>query len=172
MNFSNQDFRRVDKDRARADEMDAQRGARPSPSKQGFLKKTRGPQPRNWISYGLPPEYPTSHRKAQSCVTQMHEPHRHPQHPNWRSPQGRISITIGKIAVERRLDKAQQCHPGGTQVIGTWTRKLHYGEVNEHPYSPVPRSGLRAGPRPWKDYSLRSASGRPADRGAANRPSG
>jgi hypothetical protein len=34
------------------------------------------------------------------------------------SPQGRISITIGKIAVELRPDKARPCHTGGTKVTG------------------------------------------------------
>ena len=34
------------------------------------------------------------------------------------SLQGRISITIGKIAVELRESKAQPCHWNGTKVIG------------------------------------------------------
>ena len=54
-------------------------GARARTLAQSFLKKTRRPQPRDRISYWLPPENPTCHRKAQSCVTQMHEPHRYPQ---------------------------------------------------------------------------------------------
>jgi hypothetical protein len=54
-------------------------GARALALAQSFLKKTRRPQPRDRISYWLPPENPTGHRKAQSCVTQMHEPHRYPQ---------------------------------------------------------------------------------------------
>jgi hypothetical protein len=33
------------------------------------------------------------------------------------SPQGRISITIGKIAAGDRPDKARQCHFHGTEVI-------------------------------------------------------
>jgi hypothetical protein len=50
----------------------------------------------------------------------MHEPHRYP-HLNRPSPQGRISITIGKIAVGRRRDKAHPCHLRGTEVIGRGT---------------------------------------------------
>src|SRR5271170_2696785 len=41
-----------------------------------------------------------------------------PNSPNRPSPQGRISITIGKIAVESRAHKAQPCHGGGTEVTG------------------------------------------------------
>ena len=37
------------------------------------------------------------------------------------SPQGRISITIGKVAVEERPDKARPCHLSGTEVIGQET---------------------------------------------------
>src|ERR1700740_1212641 len=39
---------------------------------------------------------------------------------NLRSPQGRISITIGKIAVGMRVHKAQPCHGSGTEVMGKW----------------------------------------------------
>jgi hypothetical protein len=67
--------------RARADEMEAQRGARPN-SGSSFLQETRRPQARDWISYRLSPEHPTRHRKAESRITQMHEPHRHPQPSN------------------------------------------------------------------------------------------
>ena len=82
-----------------------------------FLEKTRGSQTRYWISYRLPSKHPTGHRKAQSRITKMHEPHRHPQTVQIRqSPQGRISITIGKIAAGNRPDKARQCHPDGTEV--------------------------------------------------------
>ncbi len=45
----------------------------------------------------------------------------YPQNPNRPSPQGRISITIGKVAVERTPDKARPCHLGGTEVIGRET---------------------------------------------------
>src|SRR6266446_7843320 len=80
---------REEVERARADEMEAQRGARPNLSRS-FLKKTRGSQPRNRIRHRLPPEYPAGHRKAQSRVTQMHEPHRYPQPSQiCSSPQGR-----------------------------------------------------------------------------------
>ena len=80
---------REEVERARADEMVAQRGARPNLSRS-FLKKTRRSQPRNRIRHRLPPEYPASHRKAQSRVTQMHEPHRYPQPSQiCSSPQGR-----------------------------------------------------------------------------------
>ena len=54
-------------------------GARAQTLTPSFLKKTRRPQPRDWIRNRLPFEYPTGHRKAQSCVTQMHEPHVYPQ---------------------------------------------------------------------------------------------
>jgi hypothetical protein len=93
-------------------------GARAPILPQAFLKQTRRPQTRNWIGYRLPTKNPTGHRKAQCRVTQMHEPHRTPKHPNPKSPQGRISITIGKIAVESGVNKAQECHCGGTEVIG------------------------------------------------------
>jgi hypothetical protein len=33
------------------------------------------------------------------------------------SPQGRISITIGKVAVGHQPHKAQLCHQNGTEVI-------------------------------------------------------
>ncbi len=69
--------------------MEAQRGARPNLT-PSLLKKTRRPQPRDRIRYRPPSKYPAGHRKAQSCVTQMHEPHRYPQHPDRPSPQGRI----------------------------------------------------------------------------------
>src|ERR1700719_4751110 len=49
-----------------------ERAPNPGPK---LLKKTRSPQTRNRISHRLAPEYPASHREAQSCVTQMHEPH-------------------------------------------------------------------------------------------------
>jgi len=101
---------------ARADEMEAQRGARPNLGLQ-LLEKTRRPQARNRIDHRLPTEYPAGHRKTHSRVTQMHEPHRHPQ-SNRPQPQGRISITMGKIAVRRRLHKAQRCHLRSTEVIG------------------------------------------------------
>ncbi len=69
--------------------MEAQRGARPNLSRS-FLKKTRRSQPRNRIRHRLPPEYPAGHRKAQSRVTQMHEPHKYPQPSQiCSSPQGR-----------------------------------------------------------------------------------
>jgi hypothetical protein len=48
----------------------------------------------------------------------MHEPHSYPQNPIRPSPQGRISITIGKVAVDGRRDKARPCHLSGTEVIG------------------------------------------------------
>ncbi len=51
----------------------------------------------------------------------MHEPHSYPQKSIRSSPQGRISITIGKVAVEERRDKARRCHPSGTEVIGRET---------------------------------------------------
>ena len=56
-------------------------GRAPNPGPK-LLKKTRSPQTRNRISHRLAPEYPASHRKAQSCITQMHEPHRYPLDPN------------------------------------------------------------------------------------------
>ena len=102
---------------ARADEMVAQRGARPNPSPK-LLEKTRSPHPRNRIRDWLPSKYPAGHRKAQSRITQMHEPHRNPQPQIKRSPQGRISITIGKIAALCGFHKAHPCHQGGTEVIG------------------------------------------------------
>src|SRR5580693_5908612 len=41
-----------------------------------------------------------------------------PKNPIRPSPQGRISITIGKVAVDWRRDKARPCHRSGTEVIG------------------------------------------------------
>jgi hypothetical protein len=90
----------------------AQRGARPS-----FLQKTRRPHARNRIGHRLPSKYPARHRKTKSRVTQMHEPHKQPQPPNRPRPQGRISITIGKLPVPWKLDKAHRCHLRSTEVI-------------------------------------------------------
>jgi hypothetical protein len=41
---------------------------------------------------------------------------------------GRISITIGKIAVGGGPDKARPCHPGGTEVIRHGPQ-VHYARV-------------------------------------------
>jgi hypothetical protein len=41
-----------------------------------------------------------------------------PKPPNRSLPQGRISITIGNIAVDARVYKAHPCHSSGTEVIG------------------------------------------------------
>ncbi len=51
------------------------------------------------------------------------------------SPQGRISITIGTLAVESRRDKAHPCHLRGTEVIGQ-SPQVHYLRVGES-YSSV-----------------------------------
>jgi hypothetical protein len=63
---------------ARADEMEAQRGARPS-LKKPVLQKTLRPEPRDWIYHRLPFENPASHRKANCRVDKMHRSHIHPQ---------------------------------------------------------------------------------------------
>ncbi len=42
-----------------------------------------------------------------------------PEHPIQSSPQGRISITMGKIAVAKKRYKARWCHYAGTEVIGS-----------------------------------------------------
>jgi hypothetical protein len=65
-------------DRARADEMEAQRGARPSPEKT-LLQKALRPESRHRIYYGLPLENPASHRKTNRRVAEMHYSHNHPQ---------------------------------------------------------------------------------------------
>jgi len=61
-----------------ADEMVAQRDARPLLLARKLLQKTRSTHPSNWIDYRLATKYPASHRKPYGCVTKMHEPHRHP----------------------------------------------------------------------------------------------
>jgi len=64
---------------ARDDEMEAQRGARPSPNNS--LQKALGPEPSDWIYdwHRFSPENPASHRKANCRITKMHHSHRHPQ---------------------------------------------------------------------------------------------
>lgn len=60
-----------------------------------------------------------------------------PKNPIRPSPQGRISITIGKVAVEGRRDKARQCHLGGTEVIGRETASYITGELSDSHESSV-----------------------------------
>src|SRR5580698_5351166 len=48
-------------------------------------------------------------------------------------PQGRISITIGKIAVESKCNKAQPCHSGSTEV----TRHGPLVPRSERPLRPI-----------------------------------
>jgi hypothetical protein len=63
-NLGNSYFReRVRKQWARADEMEAQRGARPSPEKT-VLQKSLRPKPCDGVDYRLPLENPAGHREA------------------------------------------------------------------------------------------------------------
>jgi hypothetical protein len=62
---------------ARADEMEAQRGARPSPEKN-VLQKTLRTKPFDWVDYCLPLENPAGHREANSRIAQMHHSHIYP----------------------------------------------------------------------------------------------
>jgi hypothetical protein len=59
----------------------------------------------------------------------MHQPHSYPRNPIRPSTEGRISITIGKVAVERSRDKARPCHLSGTEVIGENARGLRYARA-------------------------------------------
>jgi hypothetical protein len=78
-NLGNYYFRQEKESSGRAlDEMEAQRGARPSPKKP-VLQKTLRTKPCDWIYHRLPLENPASHRKANCCVDQMHLSHIHPQ---------------------------------------------------------------------------------------------
>ena len=77
-NLGNRYFRKPEgSDWARADEMEAQRGARPSPEKT-VLQKSLRPKPCDWVDYRLPLENPAGHREAKCRIEQMHLPHRHP----------------------------------------------------------------------------------------------
>jgi len=98
--------------RARADEMEAQRGARPN-SGSNFLQETRRSQARDWISYRLSPEHPTRHRKAESRITQMHEPHRHPQ-------PSKSAITSGEDQHHYRQDSSGGKTEQGPTVPSRW----------------------------------------------------
>src|SRR5579863_3983128 len=91
--------------------MEAQRGARPTLAQT--LQKTRGTQARNRISYRLPPEHPAGHRKAQSCITQMHEPHKTPKHPN-------RPFTSGEDQHHYRQNSSGVAAPQGTSVPLRW----------------------------------------------------
>ena len=60
------------------DEMEAQRARAQAWTN---LQKARRSKACNRVRYGhcFPPEYPAGHRKSNRRVTQMHEPHTHPQ---------------------------------------------------------------------------------------------
>src|SRR6266849_8084420 len=159
---------REEVERARADEMVAQRGARPNLSRS-FLKKTRRSQPRNGNRYRLPPEYPAGHRKAQSRVTQMHEPHRYPQTiPN-------LLITSGEDQHHYRQNSSGIEGAQGTTVPLKWhgsnsvpaTERLRGGLPlvlracsNARPCFPLLRFGRRVELKRWKDCFLTSVCGR------------
>jgi len=71
-----------------------------------------------------------------------------PKNPIRPSPQGRISITIGKVAVDWRRDKARPCHRSGTEVIGHETasyvtRNVAQGSEPDAPFGRL--RSLRAG---------------------------
>ena len=181
-------------DRARTDEMEAQRGARPTLS---FLQKTGRPQTRNRISHRLPPEHPAGHREAQCRVTQMHEPHKYPQtntpkHPNRPITSGEdqhhylqnsSGITAEQgLTVPFRWHESNRAYPASAlrhalaesvslQRVLLQRVSFVSVRVSEHPYFQRLPSDLRVGPQRWKDCFRRSASGRPPDRGAANPPS-
>jgi hypothetical protein len=70
---------------ARADEMEAQRGARPSLQK-AVLQKSLRPKPCDWIDYYLPLENPAGHRKANRRIKQMHLSHLTPPYPDQSQP--------------------------------------------------------------------------------------
>src|SRR5258708_23810961 len=171
---------REEVERARADEMEAQRGARPNLSRS-FLKKTRGSQTRNRIRHRLPPEYPAGHRKAQSRVTQMHEPHRYHQPSQiCSSPQGRDQHHYRQNS--SGIEGAQ-----GTTVPLKWhgsnslpaTERLRGGLPlvpgacsSARPCFPLLRFGRGVELRRWKDCFLTSVSERLPDRHAASHPNG
>src|SRR6266568_7399441 len=98
--------------------MEAQRGARPSPEKP-FLQKTLRPESCDWIDHRLPLENPPCHRKAKGRIEQVHRSHRHPPIGiDLTDPLGEIptSTSIGTIATDVHVNKAQRCHRSGTEV--------------------------------------------------------
>ena len=128
---------------ARADEMEAQRGARPGSEK--LLQQSLRPEPGDGINHCLPLENPAGHRKANRRIQQVHLSHRHPQIPDRLlvDPQGRNQLQphIGTIATGTHPDKAQQCYRSGTEVIGTQEvtlGKALLGSPGFHGLSPLP----------------------------------
>ena len=103
--------------RARADEMEAQRGARPSLQK-AVLQKSLRPKPCDWIDYYLPLENPAGHRKANRRIKQMHLSHLTPPISG--------SITTGLIlrgGTNIKLYRHNSNPPAseqGTTVLSKW----------------------------------------------------
>src|ERR1700685_528487 len=89
-----------------------------------------------------------------------------------RSPQGRISITIGKITADSTPHKAQPCHRRGTEVMPPSTICAYRGLVSERRCFPHPRFDPPGELLPWKDCPQRLVSGKRPDRDVVNRPSG
>jgi hypothetical protein len=87
------------------------------------LQQTLRAEPRHRIDYCLPLKNPAGHRKANRRIEQMHLSHIHPPNPGSSATAltlrgGTLSSSIGTIAIRPRLNKAQQCHRSGTEVIG------------------------------------------------------
>ncbi len=162
--------------------MVAQRGARPNHSE--VLQQARRSQTNHWIRHRLSVKDPPSHRKSYCRITKMHEPHNTPRSQACPSPQGRISITSGKISVHDRSHKAQPCHESGTEVIG---RKLQlagtrrpepraelccgqmFSACRESPLQPPVRQAAQP---PSTGCLQPSASGTPPGRVSVDRPNG
>lgn len=106
------------------DEMEAQRGARPSPTK--FLQKALRSKASNRVYRRcLPPENPAGHRKANRRVTEMHHPHAHPQFGSSAPTlQGRNINLSAQYRPALSLYKAHPCYRSGTEVIEV-TRKIN-----------------------------------------------
>ena len=106
---------------ARADEMEAQRGARPKPWRC-VLQKALRPEPRDWVNHwrSFPPENPAGHRKANCCIAQMHHPHKTPPSRDrfLIVRGGTTTDSIGTITTPHHASKAQPCYGSGTEVIG------------------------------------------------------
>src|SRR5260370_33860022 len=81
-NLGNRYFREEERSKwARADEMEAQRGARPSQEKS-VLQKALRPEPCDWVDHCLPLENPACHRKPKGRIEQVHLSHKTPPNRN------------------------------------------------------------------------------------------
>src|ERR1700723_2339436 len=88
------------------------------------------------------------------------------------SPQGRISITIGKIPADSTPHKAPPGHRRGTEVIPPSTIWAYRDPVSERRRFPHPRFDPPGERLPWKDCPQRGVSGKRPDPDVVNRPSG